>query len=197
LEISIIQEVNDVAPGLVSWERVTNGDEDDSYITFSDRVVFAPPHDDKEKLVTDLIDLLAKMNERGVVHRDLKPSHIGFDIHTGNMKLIDFGCSIPINRLPEVFGRNCGTSGWKAPELEALDFENYDEKVDIYSAGVSLMMMLVGREILNFPTLQNEFQRLRDVKEEIKNLVLAMVEADPQKRPSHSFLSKKAKEVCK
>jgi serine/threonine protein kinase len=99
------------------------------------------------------------MNERGVIHRDLKPSHIGYDPESGNMKIIDYGCYIPNRRISEVLGYRFGTKV-DALELEAFNFEKFDEKVDIYSAGVSLMMIL-GREILDILTLQKEFKSLK------------------------------------
>jgi serine/threonine protein kinase len=65
---------------------------------------------------------------RGVTHRDVKPDNLLFDAATGALKLGDFGSA-------EWFGD-------VAPEVVAG--REYGEKVDIWSAGVVLYMMLSG-----------------------------------------------------
>ncbi|XP_051204962.1 phosphoenolpyruvate carboxylase kinase 2-like [Lolium perenne] len=64
----------------------------------------------------------------GVAHRDVKPDNLLFDAAMGALKLGDFGSA-------EWFGD-------VAPEVVAG--REYGEKVDIWSAGVVLYMMLSG-----------------------------------------------------
>lgn len=78
----------------------------------------------------------------GIAHRDIKPDNVLFDSR-GDLKLADFGSA-------EWFGMNerrtmtgvVGTPYYVAPEV--LSGREYTEKVDVWSAGVILYIMLAG-----------------------------------------------------
>uniref|UniRef100_A0AC35TMB6 Protein kinase domain-containing protein n=1 Tax=Rhabditophanes sp. KR3021 TaxID=114890 RepID=A0AC35TMB6_9BILA len=78
-----------------------------------------------------------------VVHRDLKPENVVFFEKLGMAKLTDFGFSnlyIPGEQLKT----SCGSLAYSAPEI--LLGDAYDApKVDIWSLGVLLYMLLCGR----------------------------------------------------
>lgn len=57
------------------------------------------------------------------------------------MKLADFGLS-KVMDAAAVLETQCGTPGYVAPEV--LKGEGYDEKVDIWSIGVILYILLCG-----------------------------------------------------
>ncbi|KAG9153281.1 hypothetical protein Leryth_024083 [Lithospermum erythrorhizon] len=77
---------------------------------------------------------------RGVAHRDIKPDNILFNDWKG-LKLADFG-SAEFVREGEPMSGLVGTPYYVAPEVVAGRF--YNEKVDIWSAGVILYVMLAG-----------------------------------------------------
>ncbi|CDI98642.1 serine:threonine protein kinase [Echinococcus multilocularis] len=78
-----------------------------------------------------------------VVHRDLKPENVVFFEQLGVVKLTDFGFSnqfVPGKQL-DTF---CGSLAYSAPEI--LLGTKYDApKVDIWSLGVILFMLVCGR----------------------------------------------------
>ncbi|OQR68687.1 hypothetical protein BIW11_12747, partial [Tropilaelaps mercedesae] len=78
-----------------------------------------------------------------VVHRDLKPENVVFFDKLGVVKLTDFGFSNKF--LPgEKLETSCGSLAYSAPEI--LLGDSYDApKVDIWSLGVLLYMLVVGR----------------------------------------------------
>jgi serine/threonine protein kinase len=71
----------------------------------------------------------------GVVHRDVKPSNILVDRHSGRILLCDFG----------IGHHHVGTPGYVAPELVGEDAAPADPRADVYSLGVVVYECLTGR----------------------------------------------------
>lgn len=58
--------------------------------------------------------------------------------------LIDFGLADHWNRDAKYLFHRCGTPGYVAPEL--LRDQKYDLKIDVYSLGLILFLILSGHE---------------------------------------------------
>lgn len=87
-----------------------------------------------------LMEAVAHCHRRGVAHRDIKPDNIFFD-EWNRLKLGDFG-SAECFREGELMSGIVGTPYYVAPEVIAG--REYSEKVDVWSAGVILYIMLAG-----------------------------------------------------
>lgn len=87
---------------------------------------------------------LSYAHGKGVIHRDLKPSNIMFD-DTSNAYLTDFGLAKWQEGSPELTktGNIVGTPAYMSPEQ--LRGEFVDHRADIYSMGIILYHMVVGR----------------------------------------------------
>ncbi|GAA0150758.1 non-receptor serine/threonine protein kinase [Lithospermum erythrorhizon] len=116
--------------------ELCNGD--NLFQRISTRGVFSEP--EAVDIMVPLMEAIAHCHRRGVAHRDIKPDNILFNDWKG-LKLADFG-SAEFLREGEPMSGLVGTPYYVAPEVVAGRF--YNEKVDIWSAGVILYVMLAG-----------------------------------------------------
>ncbi|CAJ1946428.1 unnamed protein product [Cylindrotheca closterium] len=80
---------------------------------------------------------MAYLHKKGVVLQDLKPANIGFDMHTGEARIFDFGMArhaldLSMNKPAEI----CGTLRYMAPEV--MKGETPTKASDVYSFGCVL-----------------------------------------------------------
>ncbi len=113
-------------------------------------------------------------HQRGVIHRDLKPSNVLVD-RAGAPKVIDFGIASAagIERVPATLrvgtSELMGTLAYMSPEQARG--EKADSPGDVYSLGVMLYELLVGRRPLELSS-----KSITDA--------LAIVQHEPPRRPS-------------
>lgn len=94
-------------------------------------------------LFLQALDAVAHAHEMGVIHRDIKPANILLS-ESGVLKLTDFGIARVIGtaRITRR-GSVVGTIEYMSPEQ--ILGEEGDERSDIYSMGILLYEMLLGR----------------------------------------------------
>ncbi|XP_061432783.1 serine/threonine-protein kinase SIK3-like [Lethenteron reissneri] len=128
-------------------------------------------------------------HSRRVVHRDLKAENLLLD-HNLNIKIADFGFS---NRFTpgQLLKTWCGSPPYAAPELfEGKEYEG--PKVDIWSLGVVLYVLVCGALPFDGSTLQNLRARVLSGKfripffmsTECEHLIRHMLVLEPSKRLS-------------
>lgn len=81
---------------------------------------------------------LEHLHEQNIYHGDISRNNVMFDSCSGDVVLIDFGLA---GRAPDAGGITFGTYLYTAPELQ--DKQPFDEKIDVYSAGVLILDWLV------------------------------------------------------
>ncbi|KAM3356579.1 phosphoenolpyruvate carboxylase kinase 1 [Capsicum galapagoense] len=91
-------------------------------------------------VMVPLMEAIAHCHKLSIAHRDIKPDNILFN-DRNVLKLADFGSAHCFHN-GELMNGVVGTPFYVAPEV--LAGKKYDEKVDIWSAGVILYVMLAG-----------------------------------------------------
>jgi eukaryotic-like serine/threonine-protein kinase len=105
------------------------------------------------ELFTAVCQAVQHAHQKGVIHRDLKPSNIlvADQDDTPQPKIIDFGIAKALGpqltekTLLTQWGQAIGTPAYMSPEQAESSGVDVDTRADIYSLGVVLYEVLVGR----------------------------------------------------
>lgn len=132
------------------------------------------------------------MHSRAMVHRDLKLENFLYEKKDGkHIKLIDFGFARRWDGKANM-SWVCGTVNYMAPEVMA---RSYTEKVDMWSLGVVLYMLLCGFAPWH-PSTEKKLEMIRTAKpyysptrfdplsSDVKKLIKSLMAKDPSMRPS-------------
>jgi len=98
-----------------------------------------------QRIVTQVVDALEHAHQRGMIHRDIKPTNIMVDEQQDDhVTLMDFGLvrAATGSGLTKT-GVIVGTPEYMSPEQ--AEGKEVDSRTDIYSLGVVLFKMLTGR----------------------------------------------------
>jgi serine/threonine protein kinase len=158
------------------------------------------PENVAQRYFAQLLAAVSHMHSEGIAHRDLKPENIllGGDGWSA-LKLADFGMAT-VYKNDDISGTGSkrrqltsatGTRMYAAPEI--LRGEPYDgERVDVWSMGVILFVMLVGdvpwseasEESLEYTQYTKSSRLPIFIGQDALNLLHQMLSVDPEKRIS-------------
>jgi TolB-like protein len=123
------------------------------------------------QLGLSLSQALAALHQRGLVHRDVKPSNIIFV--KGHAKLADIGL---VARTGEKM--RLGTEGYIPPEGPGKP------QADLYSLGMVLYEATTGTDRLDYPALPTDFDTMteREAFLKLNSIILRACDTDLRKR---------------
>ncbi len=89
------------------------------------------------QLVRQMAEALEFVHSQDFIHRDVCPRNFIFETETSNLKLIDFGLSLPARKEFMQPGNRTGTPLYMAPEVVRRRWT--DQRLDIFAMGVSAL----------------------------------------------------------
>jgi eukaryotic-like serine/threonine-protein kinase len=140
-------------------------------------------------LFTQICSAVQHAHQKGITHRDLKPTNILVESHDGKPvpKVIDFGLAKAITGQPLTerslvthFGTVVGTPLYMAPEQAHFNAIDVDTRADIYALGVNLYELLTGTTPVEREKLQ------RAAFDEVLRVIRENDPPTPSKRLSSS-----------
>jgi hypothetical protein len=102
-----------------------------------------------QRLTREMLQAALAMEAKGVMHRDIKPENVLLTAELG-IRVADFGISRPtFPGAQKEYSTGMVTLWYRAPELLCSAYaEGYTSAVDMWSFGIVVLEMLVGREAL-------------------------------------------------
>jgi serine/threonine-protein kinase len=148
-------------------------------------------------LALQIAPALKHAHDRGVIHRDVKPSNL-LRASSGAVKLSDFGiASLFASRHLTVTGGIVGTAEYLSPEQAAG--KPVTRRSDLYSFGVVLYTLLTGRtpfegEVLDllhkhrFAQFDRPGRLTPEIPSDLDDIVCELLEKDPSRRPADAMV---------
>jgi HAMP domain-containing protein/predicted Ser/Thr protein kinase len=140
---------------------------------------------------------LQAAHEQGIIHRDIKPQNVLID-SKGEVKLMDFG----IARMAEAHegmtqaGLIVGTPHYMSPEQ--VQGKPLDPRSDVYSMGVLIYEMFVGRRPFESSSLTGvltahiteaakpPIESRREIGQQVNDIIMKCLAKDPRQRYANS-----------
>ena len=97
--------------------------------------------EDSATCIREVLSGVQYIHSQGVIHRDLKPENLLLTADK-RIKIADFGLAVEFNTDEDLIFGTAGSPDYIAPEI--LNKHYYNKKVDIWSCGVILYILLCG-----------------------------------------------------
>jgi serine/threonine protein kinase len=144
----------------------------------------------------EIAEALAAAHAQDLVHRDIKPGNIWIEEPRGRVKILDFGLARATSQDSGLTqqGAIVGTPAYMAPEQARGD--TVDARCDLWALGVVLYRLCTGKQpfvgkdtvstlmavAMQEPQPPHELDA--EISAELSNLVMQLLEKDPEKRIS-------------
>ncbi|MCA9124730.1 MAG: serine/threonine protein kinase [Planctomycetaceae bacterium] len=103
-----------------------------------------PSFEESVCIIAKVADALQYAHDQGIIHRDVKPHNIVLD-RDWEPYITDFGIAVTESELLDDSSDTSGTPAYMAPEQACFVGPAVDPRTDVYSLGVVLYELLVGK----------------------------------------------------
>lgn len=163
------------------------------------------------KLALKIIEIIEQLHQQQLIHKDINPSNILMNQHTGQVKLIDFGISTAFSQeIPIIRNTNVleGTLAYLSPEQTGRMNRIIDYRTDFYSFGITLYELLIGQQPFQATeTLELIHSHIAkqvvpphhikpDVPIAVSNIIMKLLEKDAENRYQSAFGIKHDLKIC-
>ncbi|KAM3141155.1 hypothetical protein pb186bvf_006760 [Paramecium bursaria] len=132
-----------------------------------------------QQIMNGLLDGLAHMHSKGIMHRDIKLENILFkeSNNLNSVVIADFGLATQVDAPVYLYCR-CGTPGFVAPEvINITDMTTtYDSVCDVYSLGLVFHILLTGKPGFPGKSYNTIVQQNKEAKINFKSPVFEVVQ---------------------
>ncbi|KAF9900558.1 Cell cycle serine/threonine-protein kinase cdc5/MSD2 [Linnemannia zychae] len=143
--------------------------------------------------VKQIVAGCAYLHDEKIIHRDLKLGNI-FLTKDLQVRIGDFGLAAVLLNEGDRKKTICGTPNYIAPEI-LFDTDNgHSFEVDVWSVGVIMYTLLIGKPPFQTNEVKAIYKKIRDniyefpkdvpVSEEAKSLIARLLDPKPKSRPS-------------
>lgn len=153
--------------------------------------------------LSQLLTAVRYMHDEMIIHRDLKLGNLflGTDM---TVKVGDFGLATRVEDRDEKRKTICGTPNYIAPEIIQGDKSKrgHSFEVDVWSIGVILYTLLVGKPPYEAKDVKATYQRILaneysfpkhvDLSDRAKSLIVSLLKSDPAER----YVMPRVKSLC-
>ena len=132
-------------------------------------------------------------HQHHVVHRDVKPANIVYDVDSNTVKLTDFGIARITDASRTKTGTVMGTPSYMSPEQ--LAGQRLDGRADLFSLGITCFQLLTGRLPFQADTMASLMYKitneahpaLNSLRDDLAPCVSPIINKVLQKNPDRRF----------
>ncbi|HOV27338.1 MAG TPA: diguanylate cyclase [Pseudobacteroides sp.] len=136
-----------------------------SYILKTHNISF----EDKLLISIDIADAIMQIHRQKVIHKDINPSNILYNMDTKQLKIIDFGISTDLNtEKPQNLFILEGTLPYISPEQTGKVNRAIDYRSDYYSLGVTLYEIFTGQLPFSGDNIEIAYSHIAKIPKEPK-----------------------------
>ncbi|CAI6370391.1 unnamed protein product [Macrosiphum euphorbiae] len=138
--------------------------------------------------IKQLTEALIYCHDKNIIHRDIKPANL-LITKGGDLKIADFGLSVHSKAIIKRTTQ-CGTLDYMPPEIVSAN--SYDKSFDVWSVGVLLYEILVGKLPFGASTFEKTKARISNaqyifpqhVTPHARDLISSLLRVKPESRLS-------------
>ena len=153
------------------------------------------PVEEVYKIVATVAKALEYAHSQNIVHRDIKPGNIMYDVTNKQLKITDFGIARITDSVKTRTGSFMGSPSYMAPEQ--MSGAHVDGRADIYALGVSFYQLLTGKLPFDADSLGNlaykianeKHKPIKALRDNLPSSATRIVNKALQKNPEKRYAS--------